>query len=835
MKHASSSAIRVSVLVICSSLAAACTSDEMPWSRDTEAIAVRASTVFVDPVVMLRARSGDLQRVIVTIDDPGKDRAIVEPSSEHRPARASELQRSLRTRVKDRVVDGVSAASPDPVAVAHWYPPFPLMALDVTPAQVEALTRAEGVVRVEADRLERPALSTSLPAIAGPWFHQSRGSGQGVSVAVLDTPVRYDNGHFGSCPYPGASGCSVTVSQNFSPQTQQEVIAAEDTNGTGSHGTNVAAIVHGVAPEAGIIGLNVFYWSESESGMRSSVSDQLDALAWVADNAASHDIVAVNMSIGGDPEGIHTCNDTSRYDAVRTLWDEHGILSVISSGNDGEQNAVSPPGCISIAVTVGAHFDTELASYDGSCTQTVPLEHEIACFSNLSGMVDILAPGVFIDAGGYRKSGTSMAAPHVAGAIAAWQSWYLADEGAVRSPFWMHKRLLMESSAPHVHSDGRRYQRLDFAESVQWDYGRSFPYWYRETDDNAIPSGAWFETTFDVTGQGWDVGSAYLVLDLVHPQPEHLMVRVEGPGNKVASVELPKGQAHFTGVVGRTVEPGGLSSLAGAPVDGTWRLRLRDSVGAHDGHYLQAAMYFVREGTCSPDCSSSGCGDDTCGGACPFCLISGTCYAEGDPHPSDECRGCDPAMSDKWWSPLQGVTCDDGFACTQGDRCESGKCEGDPIACPPPPVCHGSGRCVEPAGSCEYAPLPDGEACSDGDVCTAGDACESGACVGAPMVCDPPNPCMRSDGCDPASGECRFSPAADGTTCESGTCQGGSCVAPGGGTPGVDAGVDPGPAGGGDSSDSGGCGCRVRAVPMSGGAWLVLLAVILAVARRRES
>ncbi len=829
----------LAALTLC--LAASCGTDEPasdptpegPGATRTPEPIVQA---WVDPGIDERFLHRERQRVIVVLHRHEKETVqhehADEPGASRRPSvfRRARLQRAS---AKDRLLRKVASATPAPVHVVYRYPPFPLLALDLDRAQVAALATHPEARRIYADREDEPELDTSLPAIATPWFHQHHAAGEGTAVAVLDSPIRYDNGHFGSCPKPGAQGCAVAVWEGFAPDSPQEVIDAEDAAGKSSHGTNVAAIVHGVAPQAQLLGLNVFYWNDSDDAMRSRVSDQLDALAWVADHADTHDIVAVNMSIGGVPEGSNACNDISRYEAIRTLWDEHGVLTVVSSGNDGEANGTAPPSCISLTVTVGAHFDTEIEDYDGSCIQVDPVDRQIACFSNLSGMVDLIAPGVYIDAGGYRKSGTSMAAPHVAGAIAAWQSWFLQDQGDFKSPFWMHKRLLMQSSAPHVHVDGRRYQRLDFDQSAQWNYGRSFPYWYRDTGDNEIPSdGSFYETSFDVSGKGWDIQSAYLVLDLIHSHPEDLDIRLQAPDGQVAFFGLPSGQAHFTGVVGRTVQPGALAALEGAPVDGTWSLRLRDTAGSDAGHYLQAALYFVRQG-CIPNCVGEACGDDGCGQDCgPLCLIEGTCVADGETEPENPCRICIPGVSDTTWTNVEGKACDDGNACTLEDRCSGGACHGDPMTCPSPGPCETNGVCNEATGDCEYAPRADGTACSDGNDCTEADACQDGTCVGTPVACSPPGVCQLSEGCDPATGECSYAPAEDGAPCPSGTCHDGTCVPSG--TGGASAGGAPGNEGGADDAggDAGGCGCRTARSP-GFHTWFPWLALAALLRRRR--
>ncbi|MFC4015025.1 S8 family serine peptidase [Nonomuraea purpurea] len=220
-------------------------------------------------------------------------------------------------------------------------------------------------------------------------------TGEGVTVAVLDSG--YDPDH------PDLKGV-VRQARNFSD--------APDTSDNLGHGTHVASIIagagqkyRGVAPDAGIAVGKV----GDDTGIRDSAL--LAGMEWAAAEVKAK---VVNMSIGG-PDGLGL---DPLEEAVNTLSAQTGALFVISAGNNGGAGTVSSPGSADAALTVGA----------------VDREDQVAGFSSTGPRADdhaikpdVTAPGVGIVAAAAKGTadgpyvaynGTSMAAPHVAGAAA---------------------------------------------------------------------------------------------------------------------------------------------------------------------------------------------------------------------------------------------------------------------------------------------------------------------------------------------------------------------------------------------------------------------------------
>lgn len=146
--------------------------------------------------------------------------------------------------------------------------------------------------------------------------------------------------------------------------------------------------------------------------------DVLDALNWVLTVAETHNIVAVNLSLGTDVDP-GPCRNVAWEAAIAALADA-GVAVVAASGNSASAGLlpVAFPACLPGVFSVGA---TERSPGIGLAQDSTP---ELTGFTQYEGTLDIVAPGFDIMSGvtpgsGFASlDGTSMAAPHVAGAFA---------------------------------------------------------------------------------------------------------------------------------------------------------------------------------------------------------------------------------------------------------------------------------------------------------------------------------------------------------------------------------------------------------------------------------
>ncbi len=262
---------------------------------------------------------------------------------------------------------------------------------------------AAGVRRVWLDRrLEAAELDGNLGQIGAPEVWDAGLTGAGVDVAVLDSGVDADH-----------------------PDLRGKVAEAADFTGEGTtgdrngHGTHVASLVAGSGAASGGARRGVAYDARLLSGRvldgagQGRASWVIAGMQWATEQGAD----VVNLSLGGTAPESPENDPVAR--ALDSLAAETGTLFVAAAGNSGPYSGtIGTPGVAESALTVGAaraNGGTPRFSSVGPTTGT------------FLAKPDLTAPGVDITgarAGGgtadpyTAMSGTSQAAPHVAGAAA---------------------------------------------------------------------------------------------------------------------------------------------------------------------------------------------------------------------------------------------------------------------------------------------------------------------------------------------------------------------------------------------------------------------------------
>jgi subtilisin family serine protease len=254
----------------------------------------------------------------------------------------------------------------------------------------------------------RMNLSKSIPFISANKAHQSNFKGQGTHIVIIDSGVDKTNPFIGS---------KVVLEACFAPTCPNgttEMIGSGAAKPVHWHGTHVAGIVAGsnasmtgVAPEAKIIAVNIF-----DSLGSTYDSNIVRALSWVDSISSQYNIAAVNMSLGTNMVFRSSCNSyIPDLTSIISKLKSKNIATVVSAGNSYSYG-MSSPACITDTVSVAA---------------TLADKNVVTDFSNIHEDTDFSAPGYMILSSSLgdtfrTASGTSMAAPHVAGAYAVYRS-----------------------------------------------------------------------------------------------------------------------------------------------------------------------------------------------------------------------------------------------------------------------------------------------------------------------------------------------------------------------------------------------------------------------------
>jgi major intracellular serine protease len=240
-----------------------------------------------------------------------------------------------------------------------------------------------------------------VSSINAPAFFEDGNYGKGIKIAIIDTGC--DINHIDIKD-------RIIDTQNF---TNENKFDHKDVTDYDGHGTHVAGIIAASGNDKGIIGVA----PKAELLILKALTSKGGAYSWII-NAINYAITKkvdiINMSLGGK------YNSVQLHYAIKKAV-ANNILVVVAAGNDGdgewETNEINYPGAYNECISVGS----------------VRYDDEESRFSASNDEVDLVAPGQ----GSGRRGiislapnnkyveliGTSMAAPHVAGALALIKNW----------------------------------------------------------------------------------------------------------------------------------------------------------------------------------------------------------------------------------------------------------------------------------------------------------------------------------------------------------------------------------------------------------------------------
>ncbi|HTR82098.1 MAG TPA: S8 family serine peptidase [Bacteroidota bacterium] len=343
--------------------------------------------------------------VIIQFSSPPK--SSVKGLSSSKSTAASKQQSSF--------ISNISAMHPTTVVSRRFTEVLNAMAITVSKKEIGAIAQEPGVQRVYEDKKVSALAVTTPSAIDSPSSDEDSDSsgGNGIKIGVIDTGIDYLHEAFG-----GGFGPGFTVAGGYNFVTNNP--DPRDDNG---HGTHVAGIIAGNAPSFKGVAphARLYAYKVLDANGNGSMSTVIAAI----EQAVKDSVQIINLSLGtsdGDPDDILSQAVDQAVEA--------GVVVVVAAGNDGDYGTIDSPGAAREALTVGAtNAENSVASF----SSRGPSNKIYGC------KPDIVAPGESILSakmnGGYiAMTGTSMAAPFVAGAAALlkqrhpeWNAYQIRD------------------------------------------------------------------------------------------------------------------------------------------------------------------------------------------------------------------------------------------------------------------------------------------------------------------------------------------------------------------------------------------------------------------------
>ena len=318
------------------------------------------------------------------------------------------------------------------------------VAARLTPAELSVVAHRHQDLRIYAvwkSTMKRKLLNRSARVIQADAGRASyKAFGDGVRWAVLDTGVRHNHPHFQT---------HNTIEAIWDCTQPGRPVPIQNDRDRDGHGTHVAGIVAGAAADGSLLGiapqakLMVYkVLDDSGAGEDAWIIKALDHIAEQNENNSELLIHGLNLSLGGPYDTtVYGCGFTPICVELRRLW-RAGVLVIVASGNEGQVEVTTPDGEMDLnsPMSIGDPANLDDCIAVGSVNAERPHLYGVSAFSSRGPTSDgrmkpdVVAPGERIrscnsrfrtqqPADLYREeSGTSMAAPHVSGLLAAFLS-----------------------------------------------------------------------------------------------------------------------------------------------------------------------------------------------------------------------------------------------------------------------------------------------------------------------------------------------------------------------------------------------------------------------------
>jgi len=475
-------------------------------------------------------------------------------------------------------------------------------------ALMQYLAAMPGVEYVEPDLIMRTALTPNDPSYSQQWgfFDADAGirantawdvaTGTGVIVAVIDT---------GIVPHPDLDANLVAGYDFISNTTTANDGGGRDSNpadpgdwttgqcgpasGSSWHGTHVAGTV--AARTNNGVGVAGTAFNSRVMPIRAlgtcggSTSDIADSITWASGGAvpgaptltASQAAKVINLSLGGSG----ACGTTSQ-NAINGAVGRGSTLVIAAGNSNANVSTATPANCANVIAVASVTQSSARSS-----------------FSNFGTGIDVSAPGSGIlstlntgsttpgSANYASYSGTSMAAPHVAGVVALMQSRRIAQSRALMTPAEVESTLKTTAYAlAGACSGGCGSGIVDARAAVDaaGAGGGTAPppsggtQTYTNGNDVQIRDNTTVESTIAVSGRsGSASATTSIAVDIRHTYIGDLLVQLIAPDGSAYTLSNRAGGSADNIIRTYSV------NLSAETINGTWRLRVNDNAGGDVG------------------------------------------------------------------------------------------------------------------------------------------------------------------------------------------------------------------------------------------------------------